>query len=296
MFTIVVVIIIGLILIVVMCVQQSWGAMAEGESDEFKRVLLEGNPFFLALTFCVSLLHSVFDFFAFKNDIGFWRNKKSVEGLSVRSIGINCFMQVIQPWHVLPTCCGLQLLWHRHCCSPTQLCCVCCILPPFCMPVLLIIDCVLCFAELLIFPMCRWRCHECLDSCFILLQLIIFLYLLDNETSTVVLLSAGAGTAIEFWKVTKAMKVSVDWSRGFPLPKFEDKAGMHYRFVPFFMLATNAVSCANLQWQSMHVRNRSPAKRSIYENVCMCIGLRKNCGAYDQASQAKTHGICAWCM
>lgn len=57
------------------------------------------------------------------------------------------------------------------------------------------------------------------------MQLIIFLYLLDNETSTVVLFSAGAGTAIEFWKVTKAMKVSIDWSRGIPLPKFEDKAG-----------------------------------------------------------------------
>jgi hypothetical protein len=59
------------------------------------------------------------------------------------------------------------------------------------------------------------------------LQLIIFLYLLDNETSTVVLFSAGIGTAIEFWKVTKAMTVSIDWSRGIPLPKFEDKAGGH---------------------------------------------------------------------
>jgi Cleft lip and palate transmembrane protein 1 (CLPTM1) len=35
------------------------GAMAEGDTDEFKRVLLEGNPFFLGLTFCVSMLHSV---------------------------------------------------------------------------------------------------------------------------------------------------------------------------------------------------------------------------------------------
>ena len=68
--------------------------MGEGESDEFKRVLLEGNPIFLALTCAVSLLHSVFDFFAFKNDIGFWKNKKSVEGLSVRTIAINCFCQV----------------------------------------------------------------------------------------------------------------------------------------------------------------------------------------------------------
>ena len=32
-------------------------------------------------------------------------------------------------------------------------------------------------------------------------QLVIFLYLLDSETSMVVLFSAGVGTAIEFWKV-----------------------------------------------------------------------------------------------
>ena len=63
-----------------------------------------------------------------------------------------------------------------------------------------------------------------------LVQLVIFLYLLDNETSTVVLFSAGIGTLIEFWKVTKAMKVSIDWSRGIPLPKFEDKAGMYLVF------------------------------------------------------------------
>lgn len=80
--------------------QKAWGAMGEGESDEFKRVLLEGNPIFLALTCAVSLLHSVFDFFAFKNDIGFWKNKKSVEGLSVRTIAINCFCQVLSNQHV----------------------------------------------------------------------------------------------------------------------------------------------------------------------------------------------------
>ena len=56
-------------------------------------MLLEGNPYFLAVTVFVSLLHSVFDMLAFKNDIGFWRNKKSVEGLSVRTVGINCACQ-----------------------------------------------------------------------------------------------------------------------------------------------------------------------------------------------------------
>ena len=71
------------------------GAMADGEQDEFKRILLEGNPIFLGLTMIVSMLHSVFDMLAFKNDIGFWKNKKNVEGLSVRTISINCFCQVI---------------------------------------------------------------------------------------------------------------------------------------------------------------------------------------------------------
>ena len=74
--------------------QKTMGAMADGESDEFKRILLEGNPVLLAVTFAVSLLHSVFDVLAFKNDIGFWKNKKNVEGLSVRTILINCFCQV----------------------------------------------------------------------------------------------------------------------------------------------------------------------------------------------------------
>lgn len=63
------------------------------------------------------------------------------------------------------------------------------------------------------------------------MQMIIFLYLLDNETSKVVLFSSGVGTLIEFWKVTQAMKVSIDWSRGIPLPKFEDKAGVAWAWL-----------------------------------------------------------------
>ncbi len=77
--------------------QTSMGAMGDGEQDEFKRILLEGNPIFLGLTMIVSMLHSVFDMLAFKNDIGFWKNKKNVEGLSVRTISINCFCQVVIP-------------------------------------------------------------------------------------------------------------------------------------------------------------------------------------------------------
>ncbi|KAK9865607.1 hypothetical protein WJX84_005001 [Apatococcus fuscideae] len=129
--------------------QRNMGTMGDNDSDEIKRVLTEGNPIFLALTFCVSLLHSVFDLLAFKNDIGFWRNKKSVEGLSVRSVLINCFCQVV-----------------------------------------------------------------------------IFLYLLDNDTSFVILASSGIGLLIEFWKVTKAMNVTLDRSGpNGPRLRFADKQG-----------------------------------------------------------------------
>ncbi len=56
-------------------------------------------------------------------------------------------------------------------------------------------------------------------------QAVIFLYLLDNNTSYVVLASAGVGTLIEFWKIPKAVDVTVDRSGSFPKLRFKDKAG-----------------------------------------------------------------------
>jgi hypothetical protein len=125
---------------------KSYGSMMDGESDELKRVFLEGNPYLLGLTMCVSLLHTVFDFLAFKNDIQFWNKNKSMEGLSARSVVIN------------------------------------------------------------------FAC-----------QLIVFLYLLDNETSWMIILSAGMGCCIEFWKIGKAMHIEIDRSRGYPMLKFSDR-------------------------------------------------------------------------
>jgi len=40
-------------------------------------------------------------------------------------------------------------------------------------------------------------------------QLIIFLYLLDNDTSWMILASSGIGCVIEFWKIGKAMRIEV---------------------------------------------------------------------------------------
>ncbi|WVZ85770.1 hypothetical protein U9M48_032650 [Paspalum notatum var. saurae] len=127
-------------------VHRSYGSMLEGEADELKRVFLEGNPYFLGLTMIVSLLHSLFDFLAFKNDIQFWNKNKSMEGLSAKSVVLNF---------------------------------VC--------------------------------------------QLVVFLYLLDNDTSWMILASSGIGVCIEFWKIGKAMHIEIDRSGKIPMLRFRDR-------------------------------------------------------------------------
>ncbi|GMI68540.1 hypothetical protein like AT5G08500 [Hibiscus trionum] len=127
-------------------IHRSYGSMLEGEADELKRVFLEGNPYLLAITMVVSLLHSVFDFLAFKNDIQFWNKNKSMEGLSAKSVVVS-----------------------------------------------------------------------------FLCQLIVFLYLLDNETSWMILASSGIGCCIEFWKIGKAMHIEIDRSGRIPMLRFRDR-------------------------------------------------------------------------
>ena len=63
--------------------------------DNTKKMLVETNPYLLGVTAIVTLLHTVFDFLAFKNDISFWKNKKSMEGVSTRSMALRTFNQVI---------------------------------------------------------------------------------------------------------------------------------------------------------------------------------------------------------
>ncbi len=110
--------------------QEAYGAMAKNEKDDTKRIFLDTNPILLGVTVIVSLLHLVFETLAFRNDVSFWRNKKDFKGLSVRSLMMNCYFQVV-----------------------------------------------------------------------------IFLYLLDGETSWSVLLPSGIGTLIEFWKLRKVIKI-----------------------------------------------------------------------------------------
>ncbi|KAI5709718.1 hypothetical protein M8J75_002678 [Diaphorina citri] len=69
--------------------------------DSLKEALLETSPYLLAATVIVSILHSVFELLAFKNDIQFWNNRQSLEGLSVRSVFFNVFQSVVVLLYVL---------------------------------------------------------------------------------------------------------------------------------------------------------------------------------------------------
>ncbi|XP_060798621.1 lipid scramblase CLPTM1L isoform X1 [Neoarius graeffei] len=106
----------------------------EKDADEIKGIFVDTNLYFLALTFFVAAFHLLFDFLAFKNDISFWKQKKSMVGMSSKAV--------------------------------------------------------------------LWRCFS---------TLVIFLYLLDEQTSLLVLIPAGIGSLIEVWKVKKAFKIYIFW-------------------------------------------------------------------------------------
>merc|ERR1719385_126399 len=53
-------------------------------------------------------------------------------------------------------------------------------------------------------------------------QLIIFLYLMDQDTTWMILISSGVGFIIECWKITQAAKVTYGFD-SYPWIKFEDK-------------------------------------------------------------------------
>jgi len=54
--------------------------------NEMKRIFKETNLILMSVTMVVSMLHSVFEVLAFSNDITFWRNKKDMEGISVKTL------------------------------------------------------------------------------------------------------------------------------------------------------------------------------------------------------------------
>ncbi|XP_030383372.1 cleft lip and palate transmembrane protein 1 homolog [Scaptodrosophila lebanonensis] len=74
---------------------------SDEDQDSLKETLLDTNIYLLGLTVAVSILHSLFELLAFKNDIQFWNNRQSLEGLSVRSVFFGVFQSLIILLYVL---------------------------------------------------------------------------------------------------------------------------------------------------------------------------------------------------
>ncbi|KAI5639733.1 cleft lip and palate transmembrane protein 1 (CLPTM1) domain-containing protein [Phthorimaea operculella] len=108
---------------------------SEKDVDDVKGIFADTNLYLLSATVAVASIHLLFDFLAFKNEISFWRRKRSLAGLSARTV-----------------------LW-------------------------------------------------CAFS-----QLLIFLYLLDENTSMLVLVPVGISTVIEMWKITKVLHLRISFA------------------------------------------------------------------------------------
>uniref|UniRef100_A0A8C4GMY3 Lipid scramblase CLPTM1L n=1 Tax=Dicentrarchus labrax TaxID=13489 RepID=A0A8C4GMY3_DICLA len=67
----------------------------EKDADEIKGIFVDTNLYFLALTFFVAAFHLLFDFLAFKNDISFWKQKKSMVGMSSKAVLWRCFSTIV---------------------------------------------------------------------------------------------------------------------------------------------------------------------------------------------------------
>ncbi|CCW60470.1 unnamed protein product [Phytomonas sp. EM1] len=75
--------------------QVTMGLAKDDAADEVKSIFLDNNPYFLALTALVTVLHMLFEYLALANDVKFWRGRKDFKGLSLRTVVINCYFQTV---------------------------------------------------------------------------------------------------------------------------------------------------------------------------------------------------------
>uniref|UniRef100_A0A673SWM7 Lipid scramblase CLPTM1L n=1 Tax=Suricata suricatta TaxID=37032 RepID=A0A673SWM7_SURSU len=74
---------------------------SEKDADEVKGIFVDTNLYFLALTFFVAAFHLLFDFLAFKNDISFWKKKKSMMGMSTKLWKVKKALKMTIVWRGL---------------------------------------------------------------------------------------------------------------------------------------------------------------------------------------------------
>ncbi len=75
--------------------QQRALGIGEEDLDDIRNMITDTNPYLLATTSIVSVLHMLFDILAFKSDIEFWRKNKSIVGISIRSMCISLLCNII---------------------------------------------------------------------------------------------------------------------------------------------------------------------------------------------------------
>lgn len=67
----------------------------QSDIDDLRRLIADTNVTLLTITMLASALHLLFEFLTFKNEVSFWRKNKDLTGLSVRSLFLDMFSQVI---------------------------------------------------------------------------------------------------------------------------------------------------------------------------------------------------------
>ncbi|KAL6734420.1 hypothetical protein Aduo_004962 [Ancylostoma duodenale] len=63
--------------------------------EDVKGIFADTNLYLLGVTVFVSSLHLLFDILSFKNDISFWRGRKSMVGLSTKALVWRCFSYTV---------------------------------------------------------------------------------------------------------------------------------------------------------------------------------------------------------
>ena len=58
----------------------------ETGTDQVKEMITDTDPILFGVTMLVSMLHSIFEILAVKNEIQFWKNVKTHKGLSLRTL------------------------------------------------------------------------------------------------------------------------------------------------------------------------------------------------------------------
>eukprot|EP01134_Creolimax_fragrantissima_P004838 CFRG4838T1 len=120
--------------------KDSYG-LTDKDMDAVRDLITRNSPTFLMLTFFVSIVHLLFDFLAAKNEVGYWRKRKSNQGISSRAVIFNAIGQII-----------------------------------------------------------------------------VFLYLMDNDTSMLIVVPSGLQSVIDMWKVKKVMKLSIEYDSSRMIP------------------------------------------------------------------------------